>query len=80
MVPRGQVLQLWCDDEGLRRDAAYARALLYATSSRTRQADEVTELLDRICRQLEIAPIPLSDLRRHARTAGHPDLLLRPVT
>ncbi|MFC5747991.1 hypothetical protein [Actinomadura rugatobispora] len=73
-APRGQVLQLWCDDERLRRDAAYARGLLYATSSRTRQADEVTELLDRICRQLEIAPLTLADLRRHARTAGHPDL------
>ncbi|MBS2966932.1 hypothetical protein KGA66_28115 [Actinocrinis puniceicyclus] len=78
VLPRGHVLQLWCNDPKTRRQAALERALTYATSARRRTADDVTELLGTVSQQLELRPaLTIDDLRTYARRTGQGDLHLR---
>ncbi|TDC97811.1 hypothetical protein [Actinomadura sp. 7K507] len=65
VTPRNHVLQLWCDDEDLRREAALERALTRVTASRTIEATEAEAFLSRLSTQLATA-LTLDDLRVHA--------------
>ncbi|NAS20431.1 hypothetical protein GT755_01880 [Herbidospora sp. NEAU-GS84] len=76
IAPRGHVLQLWCSDPQVRRRAALARALAYASASRRATAD-VVGFLERVSRQLDLVPaVALDELGTYARATGHGSLIL----
>jgi hypothetical protein len=70
VTPRSHVLQLWCDDPRLRREAVLERALTRVVAARHPAADDAEAFLARLCTQLETTPVTLDDLRRHAHKTG----------
>ncbi|MFB4301826.1 hypothetical protein [Actinomadura sp. NTSP31] len=76
LAPRNHVLQLWCDDPRLRREAVLERALNRVIASRKLSTAEAEQFLARLCTQLETAPVTLDDLRRHAYQTGQSPLPL----
>ncbi|MWA01930.1 hypothetical protein F8568_016430 [Actinomadura sp. LD22] len=76
VTPRSHVLQLWCDDPRLRREAVLDRALTRVVSARRPSAADAEDFLTRLCAQLETDPVTLDDLRRHAHKTGQGPLPL----
>lgn len=69
ITPGSYVVQLWCSDADIRRQAVLQRALEYADASR--RETEVTRFLKQVSGRLEIEPTPdISDLRGYARHTG----------
>ena len=69
VTPGSTVLQLWCEDPGIRRDAALERALPYATPSRHTKP-EVTAFLAQLSARLDLPePLTLEALDTHSRQA-----------
>ncbi|MFD0689829.1 hypothetical protein [Actinomadura fibrosa] len=73
---RSHVLQLWCDDPRLRREAVLERATNRVIASRKLSAAEAEAFLTRLCAQLETSPLTLDDLRRYAHRTGQSPLPL----
>jgi hypothetical protein len=70
-------LQLWCDDRTLRRRTVMERALGIAqTREITTQAALLTWAAT-IARQLEVDPVGVAEIRKHAEEAGQQDRLSR---
>jgi hypothetical protein len=71
LTPRTFVVQLWCMDERIRREAALQRALEYADAT-ARDAADMTQFLIQISARLELQPpLTLTHLRTHAHRTGH---------
>lgn len=61
-------LQLWCDDESLRRDAMYDRAVRTA-----RSPDFSERMLSELAEQYELPTVTVDALRAHAKRTGQDD-------
>jgi hypothetical protein len=69
-TPHSFVLQLWCQDTEVRREAALQRALEYADSPR-RNDDDVTAFLKQASARLATdSELTVADLRAYARRTG----------
>ncbi|HXM55992.1 MAG TPA: hypothetical protein VOB72_11435 [Candidatus Dormibacteraeota bacterium] len=75
-VSRDHFIQLWCDDEAMRRRALLERSLLFA-NVRTKSREELLERADAVARQLEVAPPDLVELRRYAASQVQGDRAAR---
>lgn len=70
LTPRSFVVQLWCEDEHTRREAALQRALEYGDVTR-RDAADWAQFLTHVSTRLELRPpLTLIDLRIHAHRTG----------
>jgi hypothetical protein len=70
VTPGSTVLQLWCEDPDVRRDAALERALMYAAPSRHTET-EVAAFLEQLSARLDLPePLTLEALDTHSRQAG----------
>jgi hypothetical protein len=70
LTPHSFVLQLWCQDMNVRREAALQRALEYADSSRRDHAD-LTAFLKQVSARLAIdRELIMADLHAYARRTG----------
>ncbi|WP_336207178.1 hypothetical protein [Nonomuraea sp. LPB2021202275-12-8] len=67
---RNHFLQLWCQDERLRRRAACERALGMARQREVRTRADLGRRMDALAAQLEIGALTVATLRDHAREHG----------
>jgi hypothetical protein len=70
LTPRSYVMQLWCTDPKIRREAALQRALEYADAGRKDEA-EIIRFLEQLSERLETGrELDVSDLRAYAKRTG----------
>ncbi|WP_433472818.1 hypothetical protein ACQPZP_28590 [Spirillospora sp. CA-142024] len=74
MTFHSHILQLWCDDPRLRREAILERMLTRVAASRKLGADEAADFLTRLSVQLDTVPVTVDDLRRYAHHSGETPL------
>lgn len=76
LTPQRFVVQLWCKDEHIRREAALQRALEYADAMQRDEAD-MTRFLTQVSTRLDLHPaLSLTDLRTHAHRTGRGTLAI----
>ncbi|WBB86722.1 hypothetical protein O7542_06185 [Micromonospora sp. WMMC264] len=69
-VRRRVFLQLWCEDEEIRRQAVLERAAAMARAGAARDLDELTDRVAALARQLEVAAPSVAELRPYVEDAG----------
>lgn len=70
LTPKHFVVQLWCTDKLVRREAALQRALEYVDATQRDEAD-TTRFLSQVSTRLELNPqLTLTDLHAYARRTG----------
>jgi hypothetical protein len=70
-------IQLWCDDRALRRRAVLERALGIAQTREITTQAALIAWAATIARQLEVNPVSVADVRRHAESTNQHDRIPR---
>jgi len=74
---RNQFIQVWCDDDTIRRAALFERAFLMVRAPELATVAEYEHRLAAFARQLELPPIDAQAVRRRAIAKGRHDLVSR---
>lgn len=77
-IRKHHLLQLWCDDARLRREAVLERALGIARLSQVETVADLDRRVATVARALDVAAPRFDEIRRYARDKGVPAPVLSP--